>query len=198
MNPIDVSGEIKKLIQKRVSCRSFDKNRTISTQDAMSICEAAALAPTGGNLQSFNLHIVHDALVLREIFKISGVPRKDGKIQRQGFILSAPLNVAIICNPKEGVNKWGHFLDWETEKERYLRVSIRDAAIASAFMVLRAESLGISSCYMSSYNQSDIRDIFKLDEDLYFLTLLSFGYPNIKAKNKNKKTLDQIIKNFQY
>ncbi len=196
----------KEAIENRRSIRKF-KTDTISQEIITELIEAARLAPSACNSQSWRFKIITD---------------KETKIKlseaafNQKFIIDAPVIViacADISDYLDGrikgvtdLNNKGIFEDDKTEllinKTNNKRVELRenigmeaaiDVTIALEHIVLRALDFGLGSCWMKLMNDDMISKIFEWDENIYPVAMLPIGYPNEFPKQRKRLSIDEIL-----
>jgi len=68
-----------------------------------------------------------------------------------------------------------------------------DTTIAMQSMVLAAYLQGVGSCWIGDYNESNIKKLLNIPENLKVLAVISFGYPDEEPKPKRKKKLGEIF-----
>ncbi|MCB0411079.1 MAG: nitroreductase family protein [Bdellovibrionales bacterium] len=89
------------------------------------------------------------------------------------YNLEAPFVVSILCLPLVHKSTTGQTYTLDHN----VRISIQEATVASAFMVLQAEMMGVSCCYVQSFRQKDMQKALKLiTDDSYILCNIAFGY----------------------
>jgi len=155
-------------IKTRRSIRSFLD--TPIAEDAIEmILEAARWTPSASNRQPWEFIVIKD----RELLKNIANNAMYGK-----FVNNVPLAIAIIG--KISISpKW----------------YVIDTSLVSMNMMLMAWSLGIGTCWIGSMNRDKAKELLKLTEDDYLLTVLPFGY--IKGtipKPTLRKSMEEIKK----
>lgn len=60
-------------------------------------------------------------------------------------------------------------------------------------MALTAWNLGIGSCWIGAYNESEVREQLGVPENLRVVSLLTSGYPDEELSPKRRKALPDII-----
>lgn len=145
-------NETMEVIKNRRSIRSY-KDEQIPEKSLQAIMEAGLYAPSANNQQSWHFTVVQNKRLLRElnnetkaVLAESDNPflRKIGNSEEMDIFNGAP--TVIIVSGKEGDNS-----------------SVVECAAASENMLIAAQSLGISSCYIIS-----ISYLFGGSEAAYF------------------------------
>jgi len=156
--------DVFELINKRRSVRGY-QDREIPDADLDKILEAARMAPSGFNAQSYRIIIVKN----REA-KI-----KLGELARQPYIAKAPVILAAVN------------LDLE---DKY---SPLDVAIMLDHVMLSACALGIGTVFVGVYHNDEIRKFLGAPEDSEVVALMPLGYPADKEIPKKRKSLDELV-----
>ena len=155
-------------IKSRRSIRSF-QNTPIAEDAIEMILEAARWTPSASNKQPWEFIVIKD----RELLQNIATKTIYGK-----FVKRAPLAIAIV-GKKEANPKW----------------YVIDTSMVSMNMMLMAWSLGIGTCWIGSMDREKAKEILKLNENDYLLTVLPFGY--IKGeipKPTLRRSLEEIKK----
>ena len=136
-------------IKNRRSIRSF-QNTPIAEDAIEMILEAARWTPSASNKQPWEFIVIKD----RELLQNVATNAINGK-----FVKRAPLAIAIVG--KKDINpKW----------------YVIDTSLVSMNMMLMAWSLGIGTCWIGSMDREKAKEILKLNDNDYLLTILPFGY----------------------
>lgn len=191
---------VKEAIEKRRSIRRY-KDKPISDKIIKAIINAGILAPSGCNAQPWRFFVIKNKEVIRKL--------KAKKAFRQDFVYSAPVIIVCCGDPKSYIGKTGGEYqikegsipgDEKTRKEWFkflqgkenLRV-IRDVAIASSFMVLRATELGLGTCFVGLTNEQVLRELLTIPSDFIIPFVLTVGHPAEKPKQRPRMKLNEII-----
>lgn len=167
------------IIKNRKSVRIYTDD-LVSKEKLFGILEAAMSGPSARNKRPWEFIVVDD----KETLKKMSVANING---------SEPLNNAalaiLICGNIEKVYK---------EAPDYW---IIDCAIAAQNMILTAESIGLGSCWLGVWPQTEKMqnqsELFSLPQNIKPHSIITFGYPNDEiSKNKVKKALEQQLIHF--
>jgi len=156
------------LTQKRRSIRKFKKQQ-IEPEKMDTIIEAALRSPSsmGNNPWEF--------IVVAEPEKL--VSLSTAKQHGSGFLKSAPYAIVVCADPSKST------------------VWIEDCSIASIFIQMAAESLGLGSCWIQirdRFNkdgrlaQEVISDILGIPQNMVVESMVALGYPD-EQKSPHKK-----------
>ncbi|MCW7753613.1 nitroreductase family protein [Desulfobotulus sp. H1] len=146
------------LIRQRRSIRKF-LDTPVEKEKTTLLQEAALRSPSSRSLNPWEFIFVTDAQLLTEL---SGV-----KPHGASFLKGAPLGIAVIADPKR-CDVW-----------------VEDSSIATIFLQLAAESMGLKSCWIQirerMFNEAisseeEVRRILGIPENRKVLSILAVGY----------------------
>jgi len=172
-------NEVLEQIKNRKSVRVFE-DRLISEESKNEILKAAFEAPTAGGMMHYSILDITDEELKKKLAVVC---------DNQPFIAKAPLVLIFLadfqrwydafcyggCNPRK-------------PGEGDILLSCADAIIAAQNTVVAAESLGIGSCYIGDIleNCEEVRELLDLPDYVLPATMLVYGYPTEKQKNRQK------------
>ena len=169
------------IIRERVSVRAYDK-RAVSRRDIEAICEAARLAPSACNSQTWRFIAVTDRETIRQI-SLEGmravIPNK--------WLAAAPL-VIVGCSQLDVVaNRIGS----KITGVEYYQI---DLGIAMEHMVLKATELGLGTCWIGWFKENKIKQLLGIPRRVKVPALLAVGYPKAGTRKKRiRKDMDTIL-----
>lgn len=152
------------LIKQRRSCRSFI-DKEIEPEKLEKIKEAALRAPSSRSLNPWEFIFVTDKNILKNL--------SSAKPHGAGFLKTASLAVVVAADP-ERCDVW-----------------IEDSSIASIYIQLAAEALGLKSCWCqirkreNSPNvpaQNYVKKELGIPNNLEVLSIIAIGYPKAEAE----------------
>jgi nitroreductase len=156
---------------KRRSIRNFT-DRDIPADIVGKLLDAAANAPSGGNIQPLSIILVEEAERRNALAKIVG---------EQPWVRKAPLSM-IFCIDFHRVKRWAAINRTEFKGEKALAhflIAFADVMCAAQTVSLLAEEFGLGSVYIGTI-QSNIdraREVFALPQYVLPMMVLSLGYP---------------------
>ncbi len=167
------------LIQKRRSIRKF-ADRPVEDEKIDLLVEAALRPPSSMGKMPWLFFVVNDRGLLE---KLSGA-----KTFGAAFLKNAPLGI-LVCADSEISDVW-----------------IEDASIASTYIFLAAESMGLGACWIQfrRRDQSDgitsdtyIKDLLDLPGNLKVLSIIALGYPDESKPQHDRASLkwDRVFLN---
>jgi nitroreductase len=171
------------LIRRRASCRRYDPGRPVPAEHVLSMAEAARLAPSACNRQPWRLLAVRDSGTRERICR-EGL----GGIVANRFARDAPLLVVLCAD--SGLH---HARMGETVKG--ISYHQMDCGIAGEHLVLRAEELGLGTCWIGWFKQDRIRKILEIPKHVKILALITVGYPlaGEEPREKKRRPLRQML-----
>ncbi len=160
-----------KLITNRRSCRKFTDQ--LLTPDAVELLlRSALLAPSSKRKTPWQFVVVEDKEMLQKL--------SVSKAQGAGFLADAALAIVVIA---DGLSS---------------DVWVEDASIASIYIQLQAEALGLGSCWAQIRNRLTpddtdadeyVRRLLDIPYQLQVLSIVGVGYKAQKSKPFNEENL---------
>jgi nitroreductase len=169
------------IIKKRRSVRKY-KSTPVEDEKIYQMIEAARLAPSASNGQPWKFVAVKSKdLILNIADNALGIINRWAK--------TAPLLI-VGCAVKRKILT--HFLG---EAISGISYHILDLGIAMEHIVLEAEDLGLSTCWIGWFNENKIKNILDLPHDWKIGALLAVGYKdeNLIPRQKNILPVEDIL-----
>jgi nitroreductase len=163
------------VIRARRSIRRFD-DRSVEEEKLKAILEAANLAPSAGNLQAFEIYLIHDQPALARLAGIMG---------QMDFFSEAPIVLAFCANPERSVLRY-------SERGRVL-YAVQDATIACTHAMLAATALGLASVWVGAFREQAVAEALSLPASLRPVALLPIGYPGETAEPRPRRAVKEIV-----
>lgn len=170
-------------IRLRRSIRKYT-NRPVEDEKLIEVINSARLAPSGSNTQPWHFIIVKSNSVKERLAKVS---------HNQEWMLTAPIFIVCVADIRSRIKEDIEISLNEISPEPEVKQIIRDTSIAVEHLVLRAESLGLGTCWVAWFTQEDIRPLLNIPTDKYVLSIITLGYPNESPKSRPRKKLEDII-----
>jgi len=168
--------DIKEVIQKRYSCRSY-KDTPVPEEKLNGILEAARLAPSASNRQPYKFIIVKAKEKREKLAEAAA---------GQSFIAQAPIIIAGVS----------------LEPERTMSCEVPayavDVAIAMEHMALQAFAEGLGTCWIGAFSQEEAKKILEIPEEYKIVALMPLGYPADSPGPKDRKNLDELVSYEKY
>jgi len=183
----DYPNETLRLLHQRGSCRHF-KGEKIPEEVLELLLGAAVNAPSGGNLQSFNIVKIEDPERREKLMKICG---------NQRFIGEAPLNL-VICLDQRRSMRWAkldHAPFTGMAQIRSFLMGIQLTGIVGQAICVAADALGLGSCYVGTAlaKAGEVAEFLELPQGVFPGVLISIGYPAEEISTRKKHRLNTLL-----
>lgn len=146
--------------------------------------EAARMAPSACNSQPWHFIVIENKELKDRICKkaFSGI------YSLNSFAKDAPVLVVVVRENSKYIAKLGGYF-------RGTQYCLIDIGIACQHFILKAEELGLGTCWLGWFNERAIKSILNLPKDKKIDIIISVGYPgsNLKqVQTKRRKPLTEI------
>lgn len=188
-------------ILHRRSIKSF-KTQDIEPDVLRSLLELTVAAPSSYNLQDWRIVIIQDEAQKAELAKSA---------YNQQQVLQAPVTFVFAADPhawkgdltpiyQEGIQRGA----WTPETVEYFKMAIpkfqlslgdrtreyalKNAMIAATHLVLAAEGLGLSTCFMNGWVEDDVKRVIgaEYEPDLAIAVIVPVGYESESRGNPGR------------
>ena len=161
--------------KQRRSVRAF-KPEAVPEETLVRILETLNLAPSAGNLQSYEIYLVRDPE--RKAALVTAA-------RGQEFLLQAPIVLVFCANGRRA-------------EERYAMrgtdlYAVQDASIACTFAMLAVTTLGLASTWVGSFSEAQVSHLLGLPEDQRPVALLPMGYAAETPAARKRRPLGDLI-----
>ena len=147
------------LAAERYSVRKYS-DKPIEEEKLNKILEVANLAPTAHNNQPQKIYVLQSEEALAKINELSPC-------------IFGAKTVFLIAYDTEK--------EWVNTMEEGIRAGVEDASIVATHMMLEAWELGIGSCWVNMFPNTQTAKAFGLPENIKPVLLLPMGYPREDA-----------------
>lgn len=197
--------EVMEAIRKRRSIRRY-QDKEVPPEHIREILEAARLAPSGSNLQTWKFKVVTDADT-RKALREAAFGQKF--VERAPVVIVACADLAAFgdvskrtmellrsgaVRPSMEMALW--YLKREKAgdlEERNLMSACVNVSIAVQNMVLAATSLGLGTCWVRAFRPEKVAALLQLPPECPPLVLLTLGYPREDPEPRSRKSLEEIL-----
>lgn len=147
------------LIAKRRSIRKY-QNKPVEPEKAALLLEAALRSPSSVGSTPWEFILVTDRALLEKL----SASKKFGSAPLKG----APLAIVVCADPSRST------------------VWVEDASVASTFILLAAESLGLGACWIQIRNRQHsesktshayVSELLEIPEGIQVVSIVAVGYP---------------------
>ena len=208
--------EFKDVMQQRRAVNFFDPTKDVTEAQLKEIIETAALAPSGFNLQPWNLIVLRDKAKKEMLRKVAWDQPKitDAPVvlivlgDREGFKKgNAGFEKDFAESVKAGIMKQEQY-DWfinaanslyGVSPERQLAFACKNTGFFAMSLMLAAKDAGLDSHPMDGFDIDGVRKAFNIPDQYWIPLLLAIVYFD-KTKTllppKWRKSYNEIVVNF--
>ncbi|MGF7184859.1 nitroreductase [Desulfitispora alkaliphila] len=195
-------------IRARRSIRKF-KEDPVPDKLVRELLEAARLAPSGVNLQPWRFVVVKSSESRAKLAKatplsfVSKAPVVivccvDTQILTKNAIMDRATELkesgAFVGTDLEGFEP-ENYADKKQKMEQHAAMAYMslNTAIAIDHITLRAEDLGLGSCWVMMFSQGKVKQAIELEDRYHVVALLPIGYPDQHPNQRPRLSLEEII-----
>jgi nitroreductase len=172
-----------KQIEARRSIRKYT-TKPVEDEKITQLIESARLAPSGHNTQPWHFIVVKSKSSRESLAE---------KSRNQKWMLSAPVFIVCVADIRSRIKDDMEILLNENSPQQALKLVIRDTSIATEHIVLEAEILGLSTCWVGDFSQEEIRQVLNIPADKYIVSILTLGYADESPEARPRKKLEDIV-----
>jgi len=145
-------------IMKRRSVREFSK-KPVDDKLIGVMLHMATHAPSAGNVQEWRFVVVKDEEQKRKLSSAA---------LRQDFVHEAPVVIVVCADLERASLRYG--------KRGETFYAIQDTANATMLILLTAEGLGLSTCWVGAFDEDAVKMALELPENLRPIAIVPVGY----------------------
>jgi nitroreductase len=172
-----ISLEFEEVIKSRRTIRKFT-DEDVSDEIVRQIIEAGMLAPSAGNIQSWEFIIVRDQTTKYSLSQ---------EALGQMHVLDSPVVVVVAANTKIAEKRYGSI-----GRDVYCFVST-GAAIQN--MLLTAVSLGLGAAWVGSFKERSVQEILKLPAEIRPVGIITLGHPAEIPDIPKRRNYKEVVHN---
>ena len=158
-------------ISERRSIRAY-LDTQVEDEKLNLVLEAARLSPSARNRQEWKFVVVKDRETRERLAEAAS-----GK----QFVAEAPVIIAACATEAEYVMPCGQ------------PAGTVDTSIALSYLILQAHELGLGTCWLGAFNESEVKEILGIPTHVRVVAMTPLGYPAQSPEAKPRKSLDEII-----
>jgi nitroreductase len=181
--------ECLRLITERRSITFFDPNREVPDELIKEILEVSATAPSGYNIQPWEVIVVKDKEKKRKLKEIC---------YNQQKVEDASANIVLIANTRAGFEHVDKVLDswiqlgyikpenreslkaqiltgWQ-DPQRAFRKAVRDTALFGMTVMIVARAYGLETHPMEGYDEQKLKEFLGVEEYKVIPMIIAIGY----------------------
>jgi len=179
----EAQTRILEAIMTRRSVRHY-LARPVDGETVAALLESARLAPSGSNTQPWHFVVIRSETGRRNLVSVC---------HDQKWMLEAPVLVACVADVRSRIKDDSPLSLSETSPEFEVKQIIRDTAIAAEHLVLQAQSMGLSTCWIGRFKQERIRGALRIPSDKYVVAVITVGYSDDQPESRPRKPLDEMV-----
>lgn len=164
------------LVKERYSCRDFFAKK-VEKEKIEKILEAARLAPTARNLQPQRILVLTQK---EQLEKLNGCTQ---------YGWNAPVIMILFYDQS---------VSYKRDKYDNKEFGDIDISIVTTHMMLEAQSLGLGTTWIGSFDPLKLVEIYEVPENLIPVAILPIGYPSEEAKPSKLHFQRNEISDFVY
>ncbi len=166
--------EFDQVLSLRHSTRTF-KPDIVDESLLESIIETANMAPSAGNLQSYEIYVVRPGEKLEELERAAWDQESIGQSQA----------CLVFCaNPEKSAAEYG-----KRGRELYC---IQDATIAATFALLKIFDLGLSTVWIGAFDEKEVKNIVGSGINRP-VVIMPVGYAGEEPPQTSRAGLDDLV-----
>lgn len=162
--------DFQELVQNRYSVRNYQA-KPVEDEKLLKVMEAARLAPSASNRQTWKFIIVKNEQKRKELARAGN---------NQQFIAQAPVVIAAVS----------------LEPQRIMPCGIPsfgvDLAIAIEHISLAAANEGLGTCWIGAFSPEDVSKALNIPDKYRVVTIMPLGYPEGAQPVKSRKGIQEI------
>ncbi|MDR0839322.1 MAG: nitroreductase family protein [Oscillospiraceae bacterium] len=166
---------VKEAIETRRSVRSYS-SKPVEEALLREVLEAGRLAPSASNQQKWKFILVRDPEKLAALYEAS---------ERQQSVKEAPAAIVAVATASYDMSCG----------ERTAPV---DTSIAFSFMLLRAQELGLGTCWLGHFFPEQVRAALAIPEDVEIVAVTPIGYPAETPEARPRLPFDEVVSYEKY
>jgi len=171
-----------KIIKQRRSIRKYNKKKKVEREKIEKIFEAVRLSPSAENAQGWEFIVIDNEEIRDEFYN-----KAFSGIFKIPWTKTVPVFIVMLSRKKFIPNIVGK----KISKIDYQPI---DAGIAGEHLVLAAENLGLSTCWIGWFNKKKVRKFFDIPKKYKIYSLFALGYKkeDYSPSKRNPKSMEDI------
>jgi nitroreductase len=168
------------LLAQRRSVRRF-RTRAVEPDKLQAILDAAAAAPSAGNLQAHEIVVLAnpDAASRQAVFEAG---------YHQDLLTSAPTLLVFCADAERNREPYG-------ERGASL-FALQDATIAAAYAQLAATALDLGSCWVGAFDGVRLSSLLRLPERLRPVAIIAIGYAAEQPERPPRRSANELVRRY--
>lgn len=167
------------LIEKRQSCRNFDKTKEVAKADIEKILQNAMLAPSACNSQPWKFAVATGE-------KASEIASATQSMGMNKFTASVPVFIII----SEGAYNKTALVGSKIKDQDYKSV---DIGLATSQLCISATEIGLSTCILGWFDEKKVAKISGVNSRIRLIIALGYASEGEKHRNKIRKDFSEVV-----
>ena len=167
--------ELIEAIKGRRSIRRY-QDKDVEKWKIRELIDAARWAPSAGNTQTWRFYVVENKDIKHSLYLAA---------LKQRAVKEAPVVIVVCFDTDEmrayygsrGVHLYG----------------IQDTAAAIQNLLLRAYDLGLGTCWVGAFDESEVASALNLDSHVRPVAIITVGYPAERPLSR-RKDVEEIVR----
>jgi nitroreductase len=168
------SSEFLAFLRTRSSVREFSPE-ILDPATVDEIVIAASSAPSAGNREGWDVVVVTDEEIRRELSEAA---------LGQVHVAEAPVVFVVCANYVRSMSRYG---------ERGILYAVQDATIACTYMMLAAHAHHLGSCWTGAFDEEEVRGVLGLPPHVRPIALLPVGNPRASPEKTGRMRIEEHI-----
>jgi nitroreductase len=166
--------DLSEAIKNRRSLRAFTK-QDLPQETINKLIEAALLAPSAGNVQSWAFVLVGEQKNKQALSKAAN----------QKSLEEASVVFVVCADEKRAKQNFGN-----RGKDLYC---LQDTAAATENILLTACSLGLGTGWVGAFKEDEVKKIIKAPKEMRPVIMIPVGYPNESPPAKERRPASEVV-----
>lgn len=163
----------------RQSCRNYDSTRPVEKDKLIAILEAARLAPSACNGQSYHFTVFKGEKAQEVAHACMGMGMNK-------FADKAPIMIAISEEAYPATAAFGAKVTGNDYRSM-------DIGIAAAYLTAEAAAQGLGTCILGWFDETKLRELAGVKHPIRLVIALGYPAPNDVLRTKKRKALDVLV-----
>ena len=163
------------LVRTRRSIRAF-LPAPIGDADRAAVFEAAARAPSAGNLQAYEIALVDDAEMRKKLAHAADQP----------FLAQAAMLLVFCAIPERSAATYG--------RRGESLYCVQDATIACAYAQLAADALGLGCVWIGAFVPEEVAEAIGAPHAAVPVAILAIGQRGEESSISPRRPVDELVR----
>jgi len=163
------------VVEARRSVRAFSED-PVEREKLERILAVAGLAPSAGDLQSFQIVVIEDPDTKAALAAAAG----------QAFVAEAPIVLIFCADAKRSESRYG--------RRGATLFCVQDATIAACYAQLAASAQGLASCWVGAFDETAVAAALAAPSALRPVALLPVGRAAEQPDRPHRRPIEALVR----